>query len=195
MENLYERDVSFGIPSQEIPRYFTPVEVHELLRACESKPSYHLLFNLLWQTGARISEVLGLEVGDVDFYSKVIRLENLKRRKRSYRFLPLKDRIVDEIREYVVLKGIDSDRNARLFPLTRQAVFLHLKKICVEVGLNPQEVYPHTFRHSFAIHCILNKAPVIVVKEWLGHSSLLSTLVYVKILSRDTKYFFDDIDF
>ena len=178
--------------TREIPAYFTPEEVKAILQSART-PRDHLLINLLWQTGARISELLALKVEDIDFYAKTVRLPCLKRKKRPYRVLPLKDGLIGELGAYIGQRGLR--RDDRLFKITRERAWQIVKETCRRAGMDRERSHPHTFRHSFAVYCVLNHVPILVLKDWLGHSNIASTLVYLKILSSDTRQFYEALQF
>ena len=191
---------------RDLPPYFTPEEVHRILDLCENKRD-HLLINFLWQTGARVSEVIQIHVSDIDFYAGNIKIITLKRKKPYHRYVPL-NQLKGELADYLLEKGLA--RNDLIFPITRQRVFGIVQKAVLDAGYDkgapfasqtPQSPpkqgrsHPHTFRHSFAVNCILQNIPLIMVQKWLGHSSIQSTMVYLKIRAEDTKSFFDEVKF
>jgi len=176
---------------RDLPPYFTPEEVHRILDLCENKRD-HLLINFLWQTGARVSEVIQIHVSDIDFYAGNVKIITLKRKKPYYRYIPL-NQLKGELADYLLEKGLT--RNDLIFPITRQQVFNIVQKAVLDAGYDKERSHPHTFRHSFAVNCILQNIPLIVVQKWLGHSSIQSTMVYLKVRAEDTKAFFDEIKF
>ena len=176
---------------RDLPPYFTPEEVHRVLDLCEHKRD-HLLLNFLWQTGARVSEVIGVHISDIDFYAGNVKMITLKRKKPYYRYVPL-NQLKGELADYLLEKGLA--RNDLIFPITRQRVFEIVQKAVLDAGYDKERAHPHTFRHSFAVNCILQNIPLIVVQKWLGHSSIQSTMVYLKVRAEDTKAFFDEIKF
>jgi len=204
MEYPVPKRFSLAVHKHKIPKYFSIEEIRGILNAAQNRKdfhqrvdnrTYHLLLNLLWQTGARISEVLNIKIEDIDFYSKTLKLKNLKRRRESYKYIPLKDSLLGELGSYIASMKLGAGKDAKVFTITRECVFQLIKKICKELEIDPEKAHPHTFRHSFAVHCIMNKIPVVIVKEWLGHSNLASTLLYLEILSQDTRDFYDQLEF
>ena len=177
--------------NKDLPPYFTPEEVHRILDLCDRKRD-QLLINFLWQTGARVSEVIQVRVADVDFYAGNMKIQTLKRKKPYYRYIPL-NQLKGNLADYLLEKGLV--RNDLIFPITRQRVFGIVQKAVLDAGYDNGRSHPHTFRHSFAVNCILQNIPLIVVQKWLGHSSIQSTMVYLKVRAEDTKAFFDEIKF
>lgn len=181
--------------SKKLPKYFTKPEIDLILQAVRDNPKKHLLLSLLWQTGARVSEILTLKVENVDFYTKTIRLQTLKIKKGiGERVLPMQDGLMGLLGVYITSKRLQ--RGDRLMGgITRQRAFQIVKEAVLKAGLDEERAHPHTFRHSFAIHCILNGVSVLVVKQWLGHSNIQNTLIYMQVLESDTRHIYEGLRF
>lgn len=176
------------------PKYFTRSEIHFILKVAK-KPRDHLLINLLWQTGARVSELIGIKLKDIDYYAKTITLVTLKRRKDIKRTIPLGPSILKETSSYAKKKRLALDD--LLFPVTRDSVNKVIIKAVLNAGLDRGRAHPHTFRHSFAVHCLLqdNPLPLMVLKNILGHASISSTEIYAEITGAETRKYFNNINF
>ena len=152
----------------------------------------HLLLELLYATGMRVSELVSLP-------AKVLRREG--------RFLMIrgkgnKDRIVllsrtaieameryDEARKALAPKGKSDEESPWLFPsagkeghLPRQVFARDLKDVAIRAGLTPSAVSPHVLRHAFASHLLQNGADLRAVQELLGHSDISTTQIYTHVL-------------
>ncbi|MDR6101114.1 integrase/recombinase XerD [Agrobacterium larrymoorei] len=152
----------------------------------------HLLLELLYATGMRVSELVSLP-------AKVLRHEG--------RFLMIrgkgnKDRVVllsrtaieameryDETRKALTPKGKPQEESPWLFPaaskeghLPRQVFARDLKDIAIRAGLTPSAVSPHVLRHAFASHLLQNGADLRAVQELLGHSDISTTQIYTHVL-------------
>lgn len=184
-QNLMERI------DKDLPPYFIPEEIHRILDLC-TKRRDHLLLNFLWQTGARISEVIQVSVLDVDFYAGNLKILTLKRKKPYYRYVPM-NHLKGDLADYILEEGLS--RTDLIFPITRQRAFGIVQKTVIEAGYDKERAHPHTFRHSFAVNCVLQGVPLIVIQKWLGHASIQSTMVYLKVRAEDTKQFFDELKF
>jgi site-specific recombinase XerD len=187
-----KRDLAISF-SQELPRYFNKQEVETILMNSEDHPKDHLLMSVLWNTGARISEALRLCIKDIDFYGKAIRLTTLKRKQFTQRVLPMQGHLAGLLGAHVAGQGIQ--RDDLIFDFTRQRAYQIVSDAVLKAGLDQERAHPHTFRHSFAVHCVLSGVPILVLKEWLGHSNIQNTLIYLKVLGSDTRHFYDAIKF
>ncbi len=185
-----DRDL-IALGDAELPAYFTKDEVDRILAQVEGRDK--LLLSLLWQTGVRVSEALAVEVRDVDFYGKVLRVSSLKKRRPEVRTVPINGNLTGILGSWIAQEGLRT--NNRLFNVTRQRAFQVVKDACYRAGIDRARAHPHTFRHSFAVHCVLNQVPLPVLKRWLGHSSISRTMVYVQVLAKDTRSFYEAIAF
>ncbi len=185
---------------RETPKYFTSEEVRAILAQIKN-PRDHLIVNMLWRTGARVSELLAIRVSDIDLYSKVIRLMTLKQKgSKPLRYVPIiedNDGIEnptpfqDEIESYISKSNLSKDE--LLFKVSRQYVHQVIVRACKKAGLDRERAHAHTFRHSFAVNCIMKQIPPAVVQRVLGHADPTSTALYMNILASDLKMFFGNI--
>ncbi|MBI2379534.1 MAG: site-specific integrase [Gammaproteobacteria bacterium] len=188
-----------------MPGYLLKPEVLALLDA-EKEPMYRLIYDLMWTTGARVSEVLALTPASFvdDGYDFGVILKTLKQRpgrpskaalqRSPKRYVPLVDTLVkDRIQSYLWAGKYRQD--ARLFPVTRQTVNRHIRALVQRVGGAPFRISSHTFRHSFAIHLLLHGRPLKYVSQLLGHRSVDSTEIYSQVLTMDGTHFLDGVDF
>jgi len=178
---------------EKLPPYLTKDEVREVLEGMRNKPLYHLLINFLWQTGARISEALSIKVSDIDFYSKVVRMPSLKKRSPQIKTIPLQGDLIGEIGAYVGQEGLSKED--RIFSITRQHAYRIVRGACVKVGIEEHRSHPHVLRHSFAVNSVLQRVPLPILQKWMGHSDIKNTMVYLNILSQDTRDFYEALEF
>jgi integrase/recombinase XerD len=143
------------------------------------------LLEILYATGMRVSEVVALDIQDVDLENACVHCTNKSSRAKERR-IPLYARAVDSLRIYVdksrpKLRRAEEETalflNHRGQRLTRQGLWLIIKKYVEEVGIEPS-VTPHTLRHSFATHLLNGGAKVREVQELLGHANVSTTQVY-----------------
>ncbi len=145
------------------------------------------LVELLYGTGARISEAVGLAVDDLDLAGRTVVVTG---KGSKQRLLPLGDFAVGAIEAYLVrarpalaAHGTGTPRlflNSRGRPMSRQSAYQVLRLSADRAHL-PGRVGPHTLRHSFATHLLQNGADVRVVQELLGHASVTTTQVYTLV--------------
>jgi len=193
MPNLIPRTFAIAI-SGEIPKYLTRDEVHRVLDIIPSnKIRDRLIINLLWHSGIRVSELVSIKYSDIDFYSHTLNIQTLKQKrgkeKKIYRSIPLQGDILNELGNYT-FKNEDC-----LFPITRREIWYLVKRYCRKAGIDPKRSHPHVFRHSFAVNAILQGVAPGTLAGWLGHVSLASTMVYSKVLAKDTRQIMDGLEF
>jgi integrase/recombinase XerC len=146
------------------------------------------LMELLYSTGARLSEAAGLRRGDVDFWNGTVRLFGKGRRERMG---VLGESALGALRDYLKKRGEDpaSSRgdggrplftNSRVGPLSTRGVALVVAAWCRAAGLN-RPVHPHMLRHSFATHVLNRGADLRSVQELLGHKNLSTTQIYTHV--------------
>ena len=188
-----------------MPTYLLKPEVLELL-ALEKDPMYRLILDLMWTTGARISEVLALTPSSFidDGYDYNVILKTLKQRpgrpsnaslqRSSKRPVPINDHLLeDRIRSY--LHTGHFKKTQRIFPMVRQTVNRHVHALVDQVGGAPFSISCKTFRHSFAVHLLLHARPLKVIAKLLGHRSTKSTEIYTNVLTVDVGHFLEGVDF
>jgi integrase/recombinase XerD len=145
------------------------------------------LLELLYGTGTRISEAVGLDVDDVDLAGLTIVVTG---KGSKQRMLPLGGFAADAIQSYLVRGRPDlatrGKGTPRLFlnslgrPLSRQSAYGILRRAADRAGISGH-VSPHSLRHSFATHLLQNGADVRVVQELLGHASVTTTQIYTLV--------------
>ncbi|WP_153037359.1 site-specific tyrosine recombinase XerD [Amycolatopsis sp. YIM 10] len=145
------------------------------------------LLELLYSTGARISEAVGLDLDDIDQEERTVRLDG---KGGKQRLVPIGRPAVEALNAYLVrarpslaARGRGSAAvflNARGGRLTRQSAWQVLKTSAERAGIQAV-VSPHTLRHSFATHLLEGGADVRVVQELLGHASVTTTQVYTLV--------------
>jgi integrase/recombinase XerD len=179
-------------PARRLPKAISVEEVTALLRAAgtgDTPLSLRdvALLELLYSTGARISEVVGLAVDDVSRGDGLVRLAG---KGGKQRVVPVGSYAQEAVEAYLVrgrpvLAAAGSGSpvlflNARGGPLSRQSAWAVLRAAAGRAGLTAR-VSPHTLRHSFATHLLDGGADVRVVQELLGHASVTTTQIYTLV--------------
>jgi len=195
-ERVVEVDVAAAVhppsPPKRLPKALTVTDVEAILEAAGS-PGTSLalrdraLLELLYGTGARISEAVGLDLDDLDLESSAVRLSG---KGGKQRVVPLGSYAQEAVSAYLVRARPDlvaAGRgtpavflNARGGRLSRQSAWTVLSKAADRAGVKAA-VSPHTLRHSFATHLLDGGADVRVVQELLGHASVTTTQVYTLV--------------
>jgi integrase len=140
--------------------------------------------------------MLAVRVNDIDRHIKAIRIHSLKQKSSRgsndpIRVVPLQSDFLDELLTYISDNRIKS--SDRLFQIGRAMVHRIVKDTCKKAGYADSRAHPHTFRHSFAIHCLLNSTPIEVVQKVLGHRLLSTTMIYAQIIGADARPFLEGI--
>lgn len=152
---------------------------------------YFLLLVTLLRTGGRIDEVLVLKPRDIDLTNGTVKMITLKKRKESFRTIPLHQELKDSVMTYLLENHIDPRSEDLLFPMRRQSVDEYFKKMQKEMGFR---IHAHKFRHTFGVRAILSNVPLNVLQKWLGHSSIFTTSIYTEITGMDTRDFMKNMN-
>ena len=186
------REVRPPTPARRLPKAISVHEVERLLDAAGAEGSPlalrdRALLELLYGTGARISEAVGLDVDDVDDVTASVRLDGKGGKQRIVRVgAPARAAVQAYLvrgRPALAAAGRGTPAlflNARGGRLSRQSAWAVLQAAVARAGLDV-EVSPHTLRHSFATHLLDGGADVRVVQELLGHASVTTTQVYTLV--------------
>ena len=187
--------------NDDLPNYLLLPEVHLLLDSILDQKK-HFLFNVLWHTGARISEALALTYDQfaLDEEIPMIYLASAKKRgrpstgRKAARGVPILDPVfLNECQQYLTTHKLTGKQT--VFTLTRATADRWLRDAMKNSPLINEGVSCHTLRHSFAVNALLHFVPITVVRDWLGHSDLASTAIYTKVFSPDTAHFMQRVDF
>jgi len=138
------------------------------------------IFAFLYATGARVSELIGLNRMDLDFRTGLVRLRG---KGGKTRFIPAGDFATEKIRGWLEERGGDSEAVFTTLAGSRLSVRQIrniLNRAVLKSGVNAR-MSPHTMRHSFATHMLDHGADVRIVQELLGHVSLSTTQIYTHV--------------
>lgn len=182
---------------RRLPKALTIAQVEQLLAASGPEPADaapgdltgvrdRALVELLYATGARVSEIVQLDVDDLA-HGDVLRVRGKGDKERivpvgSYARAAL-DAYLTRVRPELSRRGPATPRaflGVRGGALSRQSAWLILQRIADRAGLSAH-VSPHTLRHSFATHLLSGGADVRVVQELLGHASVATTQIYTHV--------------
>ncbi|MDQ1717287.1 MAG: integrase/recombinase XerD [Pseudonocardiales bacterium] len=186
------REVKPPTPPRRLPKAISVEEVERLLDAADFDQTPlsvrdRALLEVLYGTGARISEAVGLDVDDLDLDGRTVLLRGKGGKQRlvplgSFAAKALSAYLV-RVRPELVRRGRGTPKvflNARGGALSRQSAWTVLRSSAEKAGLT-MDVSPHTLRHSFATHLMEGGADVRVVQELLGHASVTTTQIYTLV--------------
>lgn len=176
---------------RNLPKVLSLKEVETLLDAPDTRDHFGLrdkaMLELLYATGIRVSELTGLNVGDVHLAMGFVRCIGKGNKER---IIPLGRTARDAVQKYLedgrpqfVSKKYKDDAlflNHHGRRLTRQGFWKILKKLARDAGIK-KDLTPHTLRHSFATHLLENGADLRAVQEMLGHADISTTEIYTHV--------------
>ena len=192
-------------PKQEkkLPKF---LEYEEVKRLLETPPMDNWLgardraiLETLYSTGIRVSELVALNMEDIDFLGEVIRVRGKGKKERV---APISSSALQVIQHYMEFRNkraqSSSNFDAKVLfvnkhgrRLSTRSVRRKMDKYLKIAGLDPS-ISPHTLRHSFATHMLTNGADLRSVQELLGHQSLSTTQVYTHLTTRKLKEVYEN---
>jgi integrase/recombinase XerC len=186
-------------PKQEkrLPKYLEISQIEKLFANCDTTTLLgardRAILETLYSTGIRVSELVALDLGDIDFGTNVVRVRGKGKKERV---IPIGPSAVKAILHYLDLRraAIPPGRgdaealfiNKHSQRLSTRSVRRKLDKYLLEAGLD-LSVSPHTLRHSFATHMLQRGADLRSVQELLGHQSLSTTQIYTHLTGNKVK--------
>lgn len=187
---------------KSLPKFLTPEEIEKILNnvKIETPAGYRnrAILELLWATGMRVSELSGLNFGDLNLENNEIRVFGKGAKER---IILVSNRAKNYLERYIEGARTLVAKDYRLEePTESTPVFINqtgyrlqtgwIRKIIREIVEKielPKKVSPHVFRHSFATHLIENGADLRIVQELLGHASISNTQIYTHVSMQHMK--------
>jgi integrase/recombinase XerD len=206
-EGLVDHDPTEQLKSPQVgkslPRALTLKEMDDLLEqpARRNTPEAKrdkAMIEVLYATGLRVTELVSLDVADIALESDPVTVRCVGKGERE-RVLPLHQRPIDELRQYIFHVRPRMVRNRRepaLFVnrrgerLTRQGFWLILKNYAREAHLD-KTITPHTIRHTYATHMLSGGMPLRNVQDALGHASISTTQIYTHLTDEQKRVQYD----
>ena len=183
---------------KRLPETLTLQEIKRIVDNCNHTPEgmqNKMIIKFLIATGARISEILNLEIKDVE--NQEYEFIKVLGKGSKYRVIPIYDGLEKEIKDYLENyrpKLKNAKENFKIFPNTKRSKFWkNLKKISKDAGIE-KNVYPHIFRHSIATALLKNGADIRIVQEILGHANISTTEIYTHIEKSTLKKIYNNIN-
>ena len=175
---------------QRLPKVVTVKEIEEMLHN-NLTPFQHVIMELLYSCGLRVSELVNLKVNDIDLASKYVRCFGKGSKER---IIPIGEVAKQTVKEYLpqrelLVKKFNLNTKRLLILetgrlITRQDVYTFIH---AQGKLINKNISPHTLRHSFATHLLENGADLRIVQELLGHSDVSTTQLYTHISKKRLK--------
>ena len=177
-----------------LPKYLSEAEVDALLVASRARPGPDgvrlvALLELLYATGLRVSELVGLPLAAI---ARDRRLLSVRGKGDKERLVPLSEPAREALAAWLPLRQVALGRGSMsrwLFPshgrqghLTRHRFGQLLKELAIAAGLDPAKVSPHVLRHAFATHLLAHGADLRSVQRLLGHADISTTQIYTHVL-------------
>lgn len=194
------RIVATPKPGRGLPKVLSVEDVDSLLTLAESEAEsgeekeqrLHVLLELLYATGMRVSELVALERRAVTREANYL---SIKGKGSKERIVPMGDKARDALHAW-----LDAGEKTRfVFPasgaeghLARQVFARDLKALAARAGLSAASVSPHVLRHAFASHLLQNGADLRVVQMLLGHADISTTQIYTHVLDAHLRKLLED---
>jgi integrase/recombinase XerD len=189
----HDPSVQLEAPKMErtLPKVLSLQEVERLLIAPKLTDHFGIrdkaMLELLYATGIRVSELIGIDVHDIHLDMGFVRCTGKANKER---IIPIGHTSSRALRQYLAesrpLFEAKNQQDQALFlnhqgkRLTRQGFWKILKKLALEAGID-KDLTPHTLRHSFAVHLLENGADLRAVQEMLGHADISTTQIYANV--------------
>ena len=198
-EGVVDRNPAKGVTpakvERKLPQVLTGKEVELFLEQpeCTDLKGYRdrAMLELLYATGIRVSELIDLDVDDLNLPGSVLKCYS----KGKERIIPLYPAAVRALSEYVhnirpqLVESVDETAlfvNMSGERMSRQGFWKLIKYYQEKAGIQ-KDITPHTLRHSFAAHLLENGADLRSIQEMLGHADISSTQIYSKLLNQKIK--------
>jgi len=182
---------------KHLPSFMTEDEVYRLIESAFAKTPKDILglrdraiLEVFYSSGLRISELVGLNLGDIDFISGILKIRGKGKKER---IVPIGETALATVRKYLEKRNKQTEAvflNNHYRRITTRGVRFLVVKYLNASGTKPG-VSAHTFRHSFATHLLNHGADLRTVQELLGHANLSSTQIYTHLTTDKLKSVYD----
>jgi len=183
----FENMDSFKV-RKKIPEVLTEKDIENLLNQPDTSTKEGIrdkaILELLYSAGIRVSELINMELTDINLDEKILRCFGKGKKER---LVPVGDYVVEAIKNYLKIRQEISDKFSNFLfitrlgkKFTRAGIWKMIKMYAKKAGII-KNVYPHIFRHSFATHLLKGGADLRSVQEMLGHSDISTTQIYTHV--------------
>ena len=201
MEKLIDKDPSNKIKNlnkeKRLPEILTLEEIKKIINSFDHTPENRrnqMICKMLIATGARISEILNLEIKNVE--NTDFEFVKVFGKGSKYRYIPIYPELENELKEYINIYRSQlksSVGSFLLFPgIRRENFWKVLNKHALNVGIE-KKIHPHLFRHSTATLLLENGADIRMVQEILGHASIKTTEIYTHVEKSTLKKIYESV--
>lgn len=206
LKNLNTLEISIQIEnikplkvSQKVPDYYSIEEINYLIISIDLETPKGLLYLtvviLLYECALRVGELCSLKRKDINFDGKTISVYVEKSKNGMSRTIPMDMKSSNIIKKYLKENKMDDEdylfHSKNKEPYTRYGIYKMLERIIKKVKSNCKnntyflkKIHPHIFRHSKATHMLDAGIDLVTIKEFLGHKSLSSTVIYLHLTKR-----------
>jgi integrase/recombinase XerD len=201
IEDIIKEDPSENLQApkkwERLPKSLSISEVRSLLeinssnnQSVPTKIRDHVMFELLYSSGLRVSELISLKLEDINLEAGFLRVLGKGSKERV---VPVNTRAMQMVKRYINQQRpeiLKKRRSSHLFvtrrggPMTRQHFWQTIKTFGRRLGI---ELSPHTMRHSFATHLLEGGADLRSLQKMLGHSDISTTQIYTKVSTERLK--------
>ncbi|MFH1380323.1 MAG: site-specific tyrosine recombinase XerD [bacterium] len=196
-EEIITQNPARLLQTPKIPKYLPGVLTQqEMVRLLEQPSSikekdirYRAMFELMYASGLRVSELLGVKIHDVDLKQNLVCVFGKGSKER---LIPFGERAKQAVMRYLVVRKKKSSDEPALFisrlgkPLSRVEFFRQVKHYVQLAGIT-KKLSPHSLRHSFATHLLKGGADLRAVQEMLGHANIATTQIYTHVEKEQLK--------
>lgn len=195
-ENLVQKNptelLHVVVKTNKLPKHLSQAEMARLIGSAHGDSDISIrdraVLEFWYATGCRVSELVNLQIDQIDFESKVVKIKGKGNRER---IIPLNEQTLDWCNKYKIVRhewirimGLKDLNSFFLTPhgeqVNRQSFWRMLKHYAKLSGI-PKKIWPHMLRHSFATHVLRNGADLRAVQEFLGHKSISTTEIYTHL--------------
>ena len=195
LERTPVTDIHITRGEKKLPQILTGREIELLLSqpACVDPKGFRdkAMLELMYATGIRVSELISLNVDDVNLEQAIIKCKNAKKTRTIPLYpaaLKALSAYLKDVRSAMILSPAENALFVNIggVRMSRQGFWKILKHYQATAGIE-KEITPHTLRHSFAVHLLENGADIGSVQELMGHSDISSTQLYTQMLNQKLK--------
>ncbi len=159
----------------------------ELARFLDLADGYALyrrsFYYVLAYTGCRVSEALALSVDQLDPERRTLTIKTLKRRRISFRVVPVPDMMVE------MLQALPLTEGGRFWPMHRATAWRYVKALHKRAGVTGPMACPKGLRHAFGVRAAERNVPLPLIQRWMGHASPTTTAIYVDAIGAEERQF------